>query len=471
MSRLRLLGVALALSACGSTSGAGFKVAIEYHLQAAADACIRLRASPERPMGQTRENSLSLQGRAPDGTISFGVLLADDWSGSVTLTATLHRPCGSTPVLARDARQEPAPAQGKVVQLALRLDEAPLGDGGTDGGAGDGGAPADAGPDAGADGGVDAGTDGGAGLDAGPVSCDGGLGLTVGPPMLGGTWRDVAPYPGGGVWLAGGGALFYRAAGGAWVSAGPTCSGEHHAAWARPDGRVYFGTNDAGLRYTDPTAGSVCQLLPTPAGTGPTGDVYAMAGFVDAGTVVIYSATLSGNVLRNTDPPLPALDRRWDLADAGVRQLWAIAGYDESSLFAAGLGNSGNDGIILKYDPAADLWVREIVTLPETVNDLSVVSPTLAFAGTEGNDLYVWNGTVWSVLNKMFGKPIYGVQAFSATSVYAVGLGAVAKRWNGTDWINLGPFGGGADFLARIRGLNACELWSGGTTGTVITSQ
>ena len=30
------------------------------------------------------------------------------------------------------------------------------------------------------------------------------------------------------------------------------------AAWARSDGRVYFGTNDAGIRYTDPNGAAVC---------------------------------------------------------------------------------------------------------------------------------------------------------------------------------------------------------------------
>lgn len=473
MSRLRLSVLLLATS-CGSTTGSGFKALVEYHLNAEADACIRVRASPQVPSGQTKENSFSLKGKPKDGSAKFGILIGEDWSGDITVTATLHNPCSAMVVLARDSKQQKAPVRGAVAELNLRLTEPAL-DSGVDGGGTDAGEDAglDAGDDGGTDAGDDAGVDGGddGGVDAGPIICDGGIGYLVGPPQMGNTWHDVALYPLNGVWLAGSGGLFFKS-GSSWVAAGANCGGEHHAAWARPDGRVYFGTNDAGLRSSDPMPGVACQPLPIPDG-GPLGDVYGITGFVDAGTVILYSATLNGTVVRNTEPTLTGFDRRWDLQDAGVRELWTIAGFDESALFAGGLGQSGNDGIILKYDPANDRWVREVVTIPETVNDITVVSRTLAFAGTEGRDLFIWDGTSWSAANNnMFGKAIYGLKAFSPTAVYAVGEDSVFKLWNGTTWTQLGIFDGGTNgFLSRVRGLSSCDLWSAGTTGLVVHSQ
>ena len=463
MSRLRCL-VLLFLAACGSTPGSGFRALVEYHLNAAADACIRVRASPQLPAGQTHENTFALKGKSKDGVAKFGILIGEDWTGTVTVTATLHAPCGSVVELARDSKQEKAPARGKVVELALRLEEA-TGDGGP-GDAGAEGAGVDAGTDAGE---IDAGAD-----DAGPITCDGGLGYFVGPAPMGGPWHDVAPYAANGVWVAGAGALFYRN-GSTWTSAGAGCAGEHHAAWARPDGRVYFGTNDAGLRFTDPSGTAVCQGLPIPAGTNPgwIGDVYGITGFVDAGTVFLYSATSSGVVLRNTEPDQPALNRRWDLFDAGAKELWTIAGIGENALFVAGRSTSGSNGILFKFNPVTETWVRQMVTLNAIVNDISVVSPSLAYAGTEGHDLFVWDGGVWAVAsNNTFGKAIYGVQAFGPTSVYAVGENALVKHWNGVAWTSLGGFdAGNSEYLARIRGLHACELWTVGTSGTVVRSQ
>ena len=271
------------------------------------------------------------------------------------------------------------------------------------------------------------------------------------------------------MWLAGAGALFFRSSSG-WVSAGSTCAGEHHAAWARADGRVYFGTDDAGLRYTDPDAGSVCQLLPTAA---LAGDVYGITGFVDAGTVVLYSVTIGGTVLRNTEPVLAAVDRRWDLADAGGKELWTVAGFNQSALFAGGRSGAGANGVIFKFNPATDLWVRESVSINSVVNDISVVSPTLAFAGTEGHDLFIWNGAVWTLANNnMFGKAIYAVKAFGPNEVYATGESALVRQFDGGTWLTLAAFDAGTTgYLARIRGLNSCDLWSAGTNGLVVHSQ
>lgn len=476
MTRLRLLGLLVCATSCGSGTGGGVRALVTYHLAAESDACIRVRAAPQLPVGQSKQSSFPLEGKPADGVARFGVLLAEDWSGDITLTATLHRPCASTAFLARDITKAKAPTGGKVVELELFLDEPAL-DGGSDGGQTDAGF--DAGTDAGIDGGgdagpQDAGTDAGVdgGFDAGPITCDGGIGYFAGPPGMGADWHDVALYGSNGVWLAGSGALFWRSAN-TWLSADdPSCAGQHFAAWARPDGRVYFGTLDAGLRYTDPSAATPC----TPVSSGPfaPGDVYGIAGFVDGGTVTIYSATLSGNIQRSTDPDQPSRNRRWDLADAGVKQLWAISGRDENTLFAVGANVSGGDGVILKYNPVTDLWFRQVVTLPEIVNDVSVVSPTLAYAGTSGHDLFSWDGTTWTQANSnMFGKEIYGLQAFSATEVYAAGEDSFVKLWNGVAWTTIAAFDGGSanGYVARLRGNNACSLWGVGSKGLVIRSQ
>ena len=456
MSRARLCVASLLLTACGGPSGSGLSVLVEYHATSVADACVKLSASPQTPAGLTKGNGFALAGKPKDGTARFGVAIGETWQGDVTVTATLHRPCADA-AIAADSKSVKAPAQGSVVRLDLVLSEQPASG---DGGFGDAGE-----RDAGL---ADAGTDGGSG-DAGPRGCDGGITYFAGPSPMGSTWRDVALYPPDGVWLAGAGGLHFKSATG-WVAASLSCTGFHAAAWARPDGRVYYGTLGLGLRSLDPIAGAGCVNLPTSSGAG---EVLGIAGFVDGGTV-LYSVTRSGTILRQTDPDFPPGNRRWDLGDAGVGVLWTIAGPDESALYAGGQSSNGNTGLIYRFDPLTDGWVKQTIAAADAVNDVSVVDGALAFAGTEGKDLFVWDGGTWTkVSNNSFGDAIYGLQAFSATQVYAVGNNATVRRWDGAAWATLGAFdaGQGADtYLARIRGRSACDLWSAGTAGLVITT-
>ena len=473
MSRLLALSFFAILCSCGSTSGGGFKAVVAYSLVLPSDACIRVRASPEKPAGQTKENSLSLKGRAKSGALRFGVLIGEDWAGTVTVTATLHPTCGETRVLATDVKSALAPTGGKVVTLDFALNE-PVRDSGTDGGtdAGVDAGPEDAGVDAGVDAGIDAGSDAGtdAGLpDAGMRSCDGGFAEVPLAPMMGATWFDVAPYAPNSVWLIGAGALFHRN-GASWIPAGSSCAGEHHAGWARPDGRLYFGTVGSPLRFTDPGLNPQCTELP---GSADAGKVYGMAGHVDAGLTVVYAASLEGTIQRHSDPDDAGLFKEWNVTDAGVTELWTIAGFGESLQFAGGRSN-GTNGIILKRDPVTDRWVPEPIAINSIVNDISIVSPTLAFAGTEGRDLFQWDGATWvRVSQNQVGNAIYGLQAFSVSKLYAAGANATVRRWNGVSWSTVGTFpdAGSNGFIARLRGLDACEIWGVGTAGLVFRSE
>lgn|GEM_PF-2828719 len=467
MTRLLALTLGAILFSCGSTSGGGFKAVVGYALVGGSDACIRVRASAEKPAGQTKENSLSLKGRAKDGSLRFGILVGDDWTGAITVTATLHPACGDARVLARDVKSAPTPMGGKVVTLDFTLAE-PVTDGGGDGGF-DAGLE-DAGIDAGLDAGVDAGSDAGedAGVDAGLRSCDGGFAEVVVAPMMGGTWFDVAPYAPNSVWLIGAGALFHRSGAG-WIPASASCAGEHHAGWARPDGRVYFGTIGAPLRFTDPGPTPQCTEL---SGSADAGKVYGMTGHVDAGLTVVYAASLEGTIQRHSDPDDAGLFQQWNVTDAGVTELWTIAGFGDAIQFAGGRSN-GTNGIILKRDPATDRWLREPISINSIVNDISVVSPTLAFAGTEGRDLFQWDGATWvRVSQNQVGLAIYGLQGFSVSNLYAAGETGSVRRWNGVSWSTVGAFAGGSSsFIARIRGLDACEVWGVGTAGLVFRSE
>ena len=179
--------------------------------------------------------------------------------------------------------------------------------------------------------------------------------------------------------------------------------------------------------------------------------------------------TQSGTILRQTDPDHPPLNRRWDLTAAGAGQLWTIAGVDESSLFAAGANPMGNAGVIFKLNRATDTWVKQTIAAGATVNDVSVVSGSLAYAGTEDKDLFLWNGSSWTkVSSNTFGDAIYGVKAFSAGQVYAVGDRATIRTWDGGSWTTVAAFDAGLNgYLARIRGLDVCEMWAVGTSGLV----
>lgn len=448
VNQLRAVALATLVGACGETPGA-VHATVRYQLASANAACVQVRVSPDSPAGQSEQSGLSLVGRPLDGKLQFGILPRPQWQGALTITASLHRPaCTASPVVSQTRQATIRP--GGVTPLDFELVEnSDAGDAGRDAGE------LDAGSDAGSDGGSDAGKS---------SSCDGGLVLVKAPRF---TWRDVAPFgTQGQVWLAGAGSLQWGRAG-VWHANTTDCQADHFAAWAAPSGRVFVGSIDAGLQHSDPVEDGGCLSLPTP---GDVGTIRSIVGFEDAGEIVLYSASSAATLLRNSDPAQPTLDRRWDFADAGIFEFWTVDGIDADTLFAGGTANNGK-GAIFKYAKATDTWVLQSLPNTGTVNDISVVSPTLAFAGTENADLFRWNGTTWTRVSNAFGRAIYGVKAFSATQVYVAAPGARAGLWDGTAWSIVADFDGGpGGYLARIRGVNSCELWGGGTTGLLVSS-
>jgi hypothetical protein len=299
--------------------------------------------------------------------------------------------------------------------------------------------------------------------DAGPLVCsfDGGFVQRAAPNF---NWRDVAPYgTDNSAWLAGDGELVQYRPDAGFLSGGPSCFADLYSVVSRADGRAYAGL-DGGVLVRD---ANVCTALPVDADIGTVHELFALE---DAGTTLLYGATNTATLFRTLDPDVPALRHRWDFGDAGLSQLWSVQGADEATLFAAGAESNGK-GAILKYRPSTDDWALEPLANTGVVIELSVVNPTLAFAGTDDSDLFMWDGATWTrVSNNGFG-PIYGLKAFGPNRVYAVGPGGRVGEWDGTSWRVLDTFDAGAGgWLARIRGRNACELWSVGTNGLVITS-
>ena len=179
-----------------------------------------------------------------------------------------------------------------------------------------------------------------------------------------------------------------------------------------------------------------------------------------AGTVVLSRVDDAG--VPSQQPFMSVPGEVWEIARSG------------SSVFAVGSEHAvQRRGRIWRYDFINDAWGVSLSTGNDTAMfAVDLVSPNAAYAA--GMAFAQWNGSNWGArATPPFG--VYGLEALSASEVYAVGDDAAAGRpgiavWDGNTWTNFGPTTRPTGYLVRVRGESRCGLFGVGSNGIAITT-
>ncbi|MBL8954087.1 MAG: hypothetical protein JNK82_25145 [Myxococcaceae bacterium] len=470
----RFTSMCLVLLACGNRPGpGGLEVDVEYSLPGAGG-CVRLTALSE---GVSKSDDVALGTRPRTGHLFFGVAQGE-LGREVTLLAGYYEdPCTGP---ARVSDTEDAVFSANVVTpVSLQLVLPPNGGGQAGGGAAGGGEAggATAGGAAGgasaggttAGGGAAGGTNTAGGGAAGgavtpALACDGGF-IRLMTPMTG-TVRDVAIAAPGIVWLASSGSGVHigrlGADGGFFVPDGG-CSDSVYSVWARSEDSAYFGGNNEVIRVPSLAAG--CSELVATVHSNVSG----LSGFVAANTVELISSHDNGTVGHRFDP---------STAGTEVQPLMAaraVASAGRSLVFAVGHGGMMNRARVAMNTGDTGWSTAFTATDNDTVlNDVTLASPSLGWAGGDGDLLYQFDGGTWalSALASPFpGGPgeINGLQVLSDGTLYAVGTsGRIYRSSGGAPFVEVASFAVGQ--IMRIRGTSQCDLWAVGEDGLVATT-
>lgn len=84
-------------------------------------------------------------------------------------------------------------------------------------------------------------------------------------------------------------------------------------------------------------------------------------------------------------------------------------------------------------------WSLQDVGIEKLLHDVEIVSPSLAWAidgegpYSEGNKIYVYNGSSWELVD-FESAPLFGISAYDANNVWAVGANGQIVYYNGTIW-------------------------------------
>jgi hypothetical protein len=170
---------------------------------------------------------------------------------------------------------------------------------------------------------------------------------------------------------------------------------------------------------------------------------------VELGPVLAFSATNLWSVNNNGDAEhfngttwtttsLPIVTTQLNL------DLTSISGSSPSDIWAAGIASTGGKHFspILEHFNGTS-WSN--VTVPVSaptggLTDVVDISPTDAYAVTNGGAILQWNGTAWTLLNAttQTGAAVTGsaVAALSPTDVWTAG-GSTLDNFNGTTWTSV----------------------------------
>lgn len=286
------------------------------------------------------------------------------------------------------------------------------------------------------------------------------------------TWRDVAIYGDGGVWLVGSdSARAVKHPGNSEFNVLPgKCTAtsterELYSVWVSPQtGVAYVGGENDTLAIQ--TVSSVsCNPTKPPSGNGTTS---GLKGFVyDGGVSVFGVAVLNAGAGGGTF--------EWDGGSSAVvsvvqypnTPLLGLDGPTPALLFAVG-STGANRGVILRYVVGSSVWSRD-VSVPAGVEGLSavcVVGPNLAFAVGSRGAFLRWNGESWVVVPGPFDtiENLTDVLAFGSNSVYVTSDQGNVYRYDGQAWTKSQFFFS----LYGIQGRSPEDIWVVGRFGNVL---
>ncbi len=278
------------------------------------------------------------------------------------------------------------------------------------------------------------------------------------------SWNSLSLYGDGGVWVVGinNGRALKTPQSNTFTTFETSCTGNWHSAWADPvTGKLYMGgaSNQVATQDVGATA---CVIS-----TGGRDITYGLRGFRANGSVDLYGVGSKPDFTGGWGTRWNGGVANQDISSVAVTDpLIRVAGPSPNLLFAAG-GAIGNEPRIYRFDTTSQTWKRD-TTVPTSglgfLADVSVVHPTLAYAGGNSGSFLKWDGKTWSALPAPHTSHINGILAFGSSAVYAVTNGGEILRYNGTAWEVLADFG---ITLTDIDGRSPGDIWVTGDGGRI----
>ncbi len=159
--------------------------------------------------------------------------------------------------------------------------------------------------------------------------------------------------------------------------------------------------------------------------------------------------------------------KRWSQTDwsGGSGQTnWSVANrYLSDNGNIEAVANPGE----LRLKGAPLVWATTTSPTTQTLNDVSIVSPTSGFAVGNAGFIIRLNGSNWASFQDTGNDVWNGVSMFSGTSGFVVGNGGVIRRFTGgSTWaVMTSPV---TNNLNSVKMVSVSEAWAVGATGKIL---
>lgn len=277
------------------------------------------------------------------------------------------------------------------------------------------------------------------------------------------TWRTVAPFGAGKVWIAGNDDVWVRADGGFFENVSGSCPDNIRSAWADGDGAAIIGGgNPTRGRLTTHQAGA-SSCTNTRMLTDPIVGIFG--AMVDGGTL-IRGVLRNGRVFEWRPPGQP-FELEAPLPPGTELERAAVGG--DGTLMAVG----GDGASMRAFRWTGSAWSEERLSrlgLPAgRLLGVDVLSQSRALAVGEQGVVLEKIGRGWRQLPAPTPGAVTAVRAFNQARVYVTTSAGLVRRWNGRTWETRAvALADGGVSLNAIDGLTESELWAAGTRGWVV---
>ncbi len=236
-----------------------------------------------------------------------------------------------------------------------------------------------------------------------------------------------------------------------------------HGLWGTPDGADVFAVGDTGtiIHRSDanPTASSTWF-------TEASGTTDNLRGLWGTGLNDLFAVGHDGTILHRTNPAGWATDAT--LSGVSLAAVWGTAGSGGSDdVWAAGRDAQGNALVVHRVNGT---WVTQSTAPGQLLRAIGGSSPFAVWvAGSQGT--LIGGGVQSPFLAAAFtgqgpSVDLYGLWSDAATDVWAVGLGGLVLRYDGTAWTTVAS-PSPQDLLA-VWGQSGHDLYAAGVDGYLL---